>query len=207
MEENALIGNPDAFDLKEGHKYNGYRQYNSYEYDPGVFVLPLASREPKNVVVRVHGGIGIRKVNVAAMKKGNPPILPAAVDTDRDTLVACSVQVPLPAFIPDQADYNWMASGTYLYVTTKGGPRIPGRDFLPLGQYPFPLPLQDAAVESLAQAGIDMQTFATVLESQIPAGTVTWPFTTYPPQFFNSILLRDEDKEFTAELTGGGFLP
>lgn len=195
------IGNPDAFDVRQGHEYTGYRQNSSYTYDPGVFVLPVASRTPKTVIARVHGGLGIRRVSVAAAKRGTPPILPAAVDTDRDTLVSCTVDVPLPAFNPDAPTFNWTAAGEYVYVTTgTKGPRIPGKDFLPAGQYPFPLPLQDAAVEVLSAGGGGAETVAASLVNSIPAGTTLWPFTTMPPQFFNSIVLRDADVVF--ELRG-----
>lgn len=206
MEEN-LIGNPDAFDLRTGHEYTGYRQNNRYEYDPGVFVLPVASREANVVVARVHGGMGIRRVSVAAAKKGAPPILPAATDTDRDTLVSAVVNVPLPAFLADSPTFNWVATGEYIYVTSRDGPRIPGRDMLPAGQYPFPLPLQDAAIDFLTAGGSTPELEATKLKAAIPTGNYLWPYTVMPPQFFNSVVLRDSDKSFDAELRSGGTLP
>jgi hypothetical protein len=204
MPTTTLIGNPDAFDVKQGHEYLGYRQNSEYSYESGVFVLPLASREPQTVIVRVHGGLGVRRVNVAASKRGGPPILPAAVDTDRDTLISCTVNVPLPAIIQDAPSFNWTVTGEYLYVTTGiKGPRVPGKDFLPAGQYPFPLPLQDAAVEVLSAGGAGMEAVAATLVSTIPSGGYLWPFTTYPPQFMNSILLRDSNQEFIVDLHGG----
>lgn len=202
------IGNPNAFDIQSAEAYTGYRQSSNYEYDPGVFVLPVASRTPKVVVGRVHAGLGMRTVKVAASKRGSPPIIPAATDTDQDTLIHASVNLPLPAFLTDSPGYHWTVTGTYSYVTTgDGGPRIPGKSYLPAGQYPFPLPLQDAAVELLS-AGTDMKGAAGYLEQQIPMGGYLWPFTVMPPQFFNSILLRDQDTEAqTNDLVGGGILP
>lgn len=199
-------GNPNAFDLRGGHDYTGYRQATDFDYDPGVFVLPLASRTPQTVIVRVHGGLGTRVVNVAASKRGSPPILPAAVDTDQDTLIGCSVNIPLPAFNHNSPGFDWAATGTYVYVTTgRGGPRIPGKSMLPAGQYPFPLPMQDAAVEMLAQSGEGVNQVAKGLPQAILAGSVMWPFTVYPPQFFNNIVLRSSDKEyFDADLSTGG---
>lgn len=199
------VGNPSAFDVRGGQDYTGYRQNNTFEYDPGVFVLPIASRTPRAVVARVHGGLGLRRVNVAASKRGGPPILPAATDTDQDTLVACSIGVPLPAFSGDSAAFDWAATGTYLYVTTGDkGPRVPGKSFLPTGQYPFPLPMQDAMVEALTAGGATPESLAPDLVRAIPEGTAIWPFTVYPPQFFNSIVLRDSDEDyFNADLRGG----
>jgi hypothetical protein len=198
------IGNPDAFDIKAGHEYTGYRQNSTFTYDPGVVVMPLASRTPRTAVVRLHGGFGIRNVTVAASKKGSPPILPAAVDTDRDTLIACSVDIPLPAFSTDSPTFDWTAVGNYSYVTTgTDGPRVPGKDMLPAGQYPFPLPMQDAAVALLSEGGATPETVAADLRALIPYGNYLWPFTTYPPQFFNSIVLRDKDVTVEAELVGG----
>lgn len=190
---NAItIGNANAFDLNQAQEYIGYRQITDYEYDPGVFVLPIASREAKTIAARVHGGVGYRKVNVAASKRGGPPILPAAADTDRDVLVGCTINLPLPSFHGDSPNYTWTAGGSYTYVTA-GKPRIPGRDMLPAGQYPFPLPLQDAVASETAKGHDSIVSIAQALAGKIATGSYVWPFTVMPPQFFNSLLLRDSD--------------
>lgn len=199
----ADIGNPDAFDTATAGDYTSYRQSSTFDYDPGVFVMAVASRTPKTVIAQVHGGLGMRRVEVTATKRGAPPILPAAVDTDTDTLIGCNINVPLPIVDPTAATYDWAAHGVYLFVTTgEDGPRVPGRDPLPLGQYPFPTPTQDAAIEALATGPRDMQTLMDELPGQIPTNDYVWPFTVYPPAFFNSILLRDFDGN--ADDFGGG---
>jgi hypothetical protein len=222
------VGNPDAFDAKRGEDYTGYRQETTYEYDPGVFILPVAStteKPPK--IVRVHGGLGRRVVKFAASKKGTPPVLPAATDTDRDTLVGSTVVVPLPAFDDKVAGYHWQVGGTYTYVTTGLSPtsppmppppppaspptvedqavaslrrvaRVPGRDALPAGVYPFPLPVQDTAAEALLRSSGTSQSadnptdrHAASFASRISEGGYLWPFTVMPPTFFNPLLLRE----------------
>lgn len=191
-----LIGNPDAFDAKAAGNYTSYRQNSSFEYDPGVFVLAVASRTPKNIIVQVHGGMGKRVVEVSASKRDAPPILPAAVDTDTETLIGCQIDLPLPIVNPTSATYDWAAVGTYLYITTgPAGPRVPGRDPLPAGQYPFPNPTQDAAIEAMASDGSSMAGLMDELPARIPDNNFVWPFTVMPPAFFNSILLRDSDSE------------
>jgi hypothetical protein len=193
-----ILGNPDAFDVRQASHYLRYRQNTSYAYDPGVFVMAVASRTPKTVVARVHGGYGVRKVDVDAAKRGSPPILPAANDTDRDTLIGCVINIPLPAISSSSPEYDWVASGSYLFVTThEDGPRVPGKDYLPAGQYPFPTPYQDRAIEAIYASGDSVQTVGDALPGQIPSGNYVWPYAIMPPAFFNPILLRDLDSEAT----------
>lgn len=197
MPEN--VGNPDAFDLRTAADYSAYRQESAFNYDPGVFILPIASTTPKVKVVRIHGGYGTRTVSFAATKRGAPPIIPAATDTDKDYLVGANVVVPLPSPSPGSATYDWAISGQYTFVTKGatqvgtewvGGARVPGKDFLPAGQYPFPLPPQDAAAEAIISSG-SHEDAAANLRQQIPKNDYLWPFTVFPPQFANPLLLRE----------------
>lgn len=206
--EPTTIGNPDAFDQRAAADYLMYRSNSSFGYDAGVVVLPVASRTSKTVTVRLHGGYGMRKVDVTAAKRGAPPILPAAVDTDKDTLISCEINVPLPAVSGNSATFDWVATGSYLFVTTHAdGARVPGRDYLPAGQYPFPTPLQDRAVEALSESGDGVRDVgAQLMEDRtlIPTSNFVWPFAVLPPAFFNPILLRDSDED-SPDFGGGEF--
>lgn len=188
-ENTAVVGNPDAIDAKGSDQYAAYRQTSDFAYVPGVFVLPLANGGV--VTGRVHKGYGTRTVRFNAIRRGQPPVLPAAADTDRDVLVSADVQVPLPAFSLTQPNFDWNVSGEYVFVTTHAdGPRVPGLSRLPAGQYPFPLPLQDSAGDAIASSG-GMEYVENSLYDGIQEGTV-WPFTIMPKHFFNPLLLRED---------------
>jgi hypothetical protein len=184
LPHDAPVGNPDAYDLRTASDYSGYRQSTKFSYDPGIFILPIASVIPKTKVVRVHGGYGTRVVTFAASKKGAPPIIPAATDTDRDYLVGANVNVPLPSPSAGSATYDWAVSGQYTFVTRGaalvdsqyvGGARVPGKDFLP---------------EAIISSG-SHEDAAAQLKQQIPHNNYLWPFTVMPPQFANPLLLRE----------------
>lgn len=180
-------GNPDAFDRNQSNSYRHYHTDSQYTYDPGVMVLPVANATPTTVKVRYHGGHGTRTVEFDAMKNRNPPIIPAPQDTTRDVLIGASVNLPIP--IPDATNngYVWRASGKYTYVTNNT-PRIPGEDFLPLVQHPYPVPQDEVALGMLGDQSVES------LQNQIQAsdferGTYLWPLTIMPKIFFNPAMV------------------
>jgi len=184
--------------------YTRYRNTSRFTYTPGVFVLPLASRTPKTITVRAHAGFGTRTVNFSTSKRGSPPILPNAKDTDQDTLIAATVTMPLPAPDAHEGTYIWIAEGEYIFITrgegkitedgqtvVQRGPRIPGESYFPTGAYPFEVSLQKAVADALAPDG-NVVPIAEQIPALLPINAVQWPFTVYPPQLFNEKLLRDD---------------
>jgi hypothetical protein len=199
-------GFPPPKDNVAADQYKKFQQVTTYGYDPGVFVLPLASRTPKTITVRAHAGVGTRTVEFDAVKNGSPPIIPSAADTDRDVLVQAGVSIPLPAPSGHDSGFDWVVKGVYVFVTkgvedvldedgevtgTKNGPRVPGSDYLNAGQYPFTLAIQDAAGRALAPSG-DIRGPGDELPAQIEDNSFLWPYTVFPPAFFNGDLLRDD---------------
>lgn len=171
------------------------------EYDEGILILPVASRTPKTVTARVHGGFGVRVERAAAVKKDSPPIMPAARDirdpiTGRvsDTLVSASITIPQPVPNTTGLGYDWTVVTEYTYVTTRpaidGGPRIPGRSVIPASRLPYPISPQDPAATDLlpSSSGSDMDTMYTAISPTVASvrdGTYVWPFTVLTPAFFD----------------------
>jgi hypothetical protein len=181
------FGNDFAFDRAQSNNYRKYQTDSTFTYDPGVMVLPVASDTPMTVTVRYHGGYGTRTVAFDAMKNGNPPILPAANDTDDDKLIGATINVGIP--IPDTINngYIWSAQGTYRFVTLDD-PRIPGRDYFPAVQRPYAVPQDDVALGMLGGGTID-DVKDSITPSDFQRGTYSWPFTIYPDIFFNAKLI------------------
>jgi hypothetical protein len=197
-----VIGNPNAYDQAAGNQYQDFHINTAYDYDPGILVLPVAKADgtPGVEVVRLHGGFGTRRVNFGGRKTGSPLVLPAAADTDKDLLISATVVTPLPSPNPQNGQYTWTAEGEYIFVTADdvNGPRIPGVHHLPTGQYPYPLPTQDAVAESIGDGTPgSIEKLADDLRddnsgNDIPSNEYVWPFTLYPAAFFNPLLLRED---------------
>lgn len=137
----SLAPSPD--DGVFADNYRDYAVNNSVDYESGLIVLPLASAKPgDHIVVRLHAPMGVRKVAWRGTKEGTPPVCPKAKDlTDAsgnvtDTLLASSVDVPLPVVAQNGRGYTWRASGSMTFVQTTP---TPGDGSKPIGtaQYPF----------------------------------------------------------------------
>lgn len=180
-------GNADAWDREQANAYRGFESDSDFSYDPGVMVLPVASQDPKTVKVRFHGGFSKRVVSFTARKNGNPPVVPAPDDTDRETLVMATVTVKTP--VPDTTNngYVWFVSGNYTYYNNDK-PRIPGEDFLPAISRPYPVP-QDAVGQEMLR-GTSLEALQNnISSSDFDRGTYLWPFTVMPKIFFNPNLV------------------
>lgn len=167
-------------------QYEGYGQDNQYKYDPGYLVLPTSQGEP--IVVRVHGGVGVRSVTFNAMKRGTPPIIPKAGDLDEATFLGSTVSVPLPAAQQGVAGYDWSVSGRYDYVyQTASGCFPDGSVNFKTGEYPFPT----RAKQFLQGAGSVIGAFVSeVIPTNTDFGTVySWPYTTLGKQFVQDDLI------------------
>lgn len=175
--------------------YEDYRQTHDYQHDLGVIPLPLAQREAGFRLIRLHGGMGLRKVKWTAVKEGTPPRIPTATNTGYDTLVESSVVAHLPRVNLQTGTYTFTLTGEYLYV--QNAPRQAGVHALPTAAYPFPVELADKRAAALAPrtiAGINQIggssdnpinaiANAAVDEMYGPGQYPAWPFTFIPAQF------------------------
>lgn len=128
--------------------YRGYQQDQAFEHDLGLVVLPVASYTSGSPgahrVIRLHGGLAMRRVTWRSTRVGVPPMIPAAADSGNDTILSAVVIPSLP--MPDKANgaYSWTVQGEYTYV--QGTPRVAGVNAFPCGQHPYlVLPQADLA--------------------------------------------------------------
>ena len=205
-----------AVDGQPGRYKGGYGHTTDHSYDPGVLVLPVASEDSRTVRVRVHGGYSTRTVRFAMTREDNPPILPKPEDVinkDRtDVLVSCDLHLPLPVPSSTPNHLTWSASGEYVFVgtglestvtttvpasppvtTTSRTPaaRVPGRDLLPLGGYPFPLGIPDTIASDIAAGNTDLKAYSISQTPLVATDRHVWPFPLFPTFAFNGNLLRD----------------
>lgn len=157
-----MASQPDYTDPNSG-AYRDYQQSHSYELDPGILYLPVASREPTRPArIVLHGGYGTRTVDWSAIKLNNPPTMPnCPVDRDEDydtyaemiadseraddaavrpldRVVSSVTVVDLPIPNVDNGTYTFSARGRMVLVQAGPlGPRVPGVDALPTGRRPF----------------------------------------------------------------------
>lgn len=182
---------PNAADA---NAYKDYSQDHAYEHDTGLIVLPVGSREPKHRVIRLHGGVGIRRVKWSASRTGKPPIIPKAEDLAADTILSSSVSAALPTPLPQSGQYLFSLSGEYTYV--QESPRVAGTNAFPTGVYPYTLNPHDA-IASAAVGGLlahrsapttvaDFDAAVTIVDTAVRYGRGThfsWPLTVIPASF------------------------
>lgn len=181
--------------------YTGIQQDHGYETDLGYSIMPVAGRTPKFRRIRLHGGLGFRRVRWKASRSGVPPVIPTPTDVSNDLIVSYTVIPSLPKANPNSGGYNWTVEGEYLYVQVS--PRTPGTETLPTGGYPFPIaPMDNMAseiispiVKQLAAAGTpvanipDLAIRAAGLGVDNAGNEFTWPFTALAPIFTSSNLI------------------
>lgn len=90
-------------DNNQAGLYNSMGLSNSYEFHPGVCILPLAEDPPTNptelssyspvVVARLHAPYRVRKVTYVGDKKNNPPPLPTPSDTGSFVFIGGGIKV------------------------------------------------------------------------------------------------------------------
>lgn len=179
--------------------YKSADQSHQYEYDTGVIAVPLAGDEPGHRLIRLHGGIGMRRVNWTHTRTGNPPFIPTMEDTSGDTFLAGSVSPRLPTPSVTQNGYDWSVSGSYVYV--QNTPRIVGQSHLPVGQHPFICYDQQAVASDLigdaASSAYDADGFQGLIDAAEATlqpdanGSYTWPYLALPILFSSSSLIHD----------------
>jgi len=90
---------------------------SKYSRDEGLLVLPVmgpAGTPP--TVLRMHGGVGFRKVRWEAEKLGAPPLIPAFTSTSNDTIMFSDLYLSTPKVSGSQVQYLYEAHGEYTFV-------------------------------------------------------------------------------------------
>lgn len=186
--------------------YLGYDQQHNYDYDTGLIALPIASRTPGFRLIRLHGGIGRRKVEWKTARHGKPPIIPTMVNGPNDTFLGGTVapQLPVPNAAAD--GYDWRVSGTYDFVQTM--PRIVGVDTFPVGAYPFQVLPQEKIAGTISgpNANDYTQSFdpdfylseydafwngVASANVSLSDGLYIWPYLALPPVFSTDLTLTN----------------
>lgn len=187
-----MAGHPaDAPSVADVTSYSEYSQDHEFEHDLGVIVLPVASRESAYRRIRLHGGVGIRKVKWSAARAGKPPIIPKAVDLHNDSLLHSRVNAKLPLAQPQTGTFLFHVSGEYEYVQTT--PRVAGVNAIPTASYPYSVDPMDTIATSFIGQGFsvpttvaEFDTAVTYVDSTVRRGrgtAFTWPFTAIPASF------------------------
>lgn len=226
------------------HYKSGFPQSTTFDYDPGVLMLPVAGETSKVVKVRIHGGYSTRRVAFNVVRENNPPIIPKPEDitnasTGRnEVLVGCNLDIPLPSESPTKVGLTWQVRGEYVFVETgdetttteTGNPspppedqtttstdpstgvvttvvvkadgstvttrqvpaaRVPGRDLLPLGGYPYSLGPVDQLAGVVSKAAGNLQALSELMKPLVASDKHLWPITVLPPFIFNGNLLKE----------------
>lgn len=176
----------------DGGSYRGLHQWHKYTNVRGLIVLPVASTDSQHVVIRLHGGYGTRTVRWDHRRLGMPPMIPAAADTDGDTILSETVMPHLPQHNPQNHQYDWRVEGEYTYV--QNSTRIAGQNAFPAGNHPYlVLPQANAAQSVVAVLSeTDLNTVPNPADyitetaiANLPTadnadGTMQWPLTMLP---------------------------
>jgi hypothetical protein len=177
--------------------YKRQEQTTEYSHDPGLVALPVASRASAHRLIRLHGGIGKRRVKWRMDREGAPPYIPAARNlSDGDVLLSSTVTPSLPRPNPTVNGFDWSVEGEYVFVQAR--PRLAGRHTFPAGNHAFIVQPQAKfaakKVESVltgvysdpniaAEDKIDsVMNFAATYATIGPDGTIEWPFTILPAE-------------------------
>lgn len=118
----------------EAASYQGAKQNQEYTHDLGLVALPVASAGPRHRVIRLHGGMGLRRAKFRFERGGRPPVVPAAANTAGDTLLSTAVW-PVCQYNDQTKSYDWSMGGEYVYV--QNAPRVCGVNAFPAGNLPF----------------------------------------------------------------------
>lgn len=184
----------------EGGSYADYRQVHSYEADKGLAIAPSSNRTGTPRLLRLHGGYGKRVVDFNASRVETPPLLPLAADTEGDTLVSHTLEIPLPVFDQLLGRYNFKARGQYVYL--QNATRVPGTDPFPTGRYPYPLEPADTLSMASTIAAIGNAALAVIFGGATPIASLTaalgatidvtrkyvWYLTSLPSQTFTNLI-------------------
>ncbi len=173
--------------------YTGYDQTHEFVTVPGVVQVPVASRSAAHRLIRLHGGYGKRITRFAASRFGRPPVMPAAADTNGDTLLGTTVIPSLPRPNNQANGYDWKVSGEYTFA--QNAPRVPGVDTFPVGSHPYALPAQQTMAILLSQPSEQQSTFTGFYTDiatnvvDLDTGFFLWPFLALPSVFFSEALV------------------
>lgn len=194
--DTVTVPNGPALETRSSRtEYNGYNQNHEYEHDTGLIVLPTASRTSGHKVIRLHGGVAMRRVKWHSERDGRPPIIPAAVSTIYDTILHTSVTAALPVPNEQAGSYTFSVKGEYLFV--QKAPRVAGTHAFPTAMFPFPIEPMDTIATALAKPVLSNAVSLTAASTD-PIGDLSnavgtavmgdnpenlWPFTFIPAVF------------------------
>jgi len=127
---------------QQSSQYINYSNDNSYSYNAGMLVLPVAGPDgsaPR--IIKTHASIGMRKMEFSTSKSGAPPWVPAiATNTQSgDIFLGGTINAPLPEISSNQSEMIYAMHGSYMFVQP-GAPRGVN-DVFDTSEYPFQLPL------------------------------------------------------------------
>lgn len=83
------------------------------------------------------------------------------------------------------------AGGVVTTTVATSAARLPGRDLLPLGGFPFSLGVVDAIGNAVLSSGASLLAISSQQESLVSSDRHLWPFTVLPPFVFNANLLKE----------------
>lgn len=196
----------------QSNAYADHAQEHSYEYEPGLIYLPVASSTTQRPArIRLHGGYGKRTIDWKSVRMNGPPVLPALrLDNDDDTdavrpsdrVAYSTTTVRLPIPNSDKGTLLFAASGRIVMVQSHdNGPRVMGVDAFPTASYPFSLGNIDNKAEDalhgyqpdLSSTDRESQTVALFLQSSpyLQSRETPWPLTVYPPLFTLNTMFQE----------------
>lgn len=137
---------PQPLEVQTDLYPQGAAGHNSYTFEPGVCVLPLAEEPPTSpgelanwspvVVLQLHAPYRVRRYEYSAKKENNPPIIPAPGNVGKFVFTGGSLTVLQPALNTTLTNYDWSVGAVYEYVENCVS-RI--QDGFVLGAPPYPL--------------------------------------------------------------------
>lgn len=117
---------PDVTDGVQSTLYEtGVPIENTFEFDPGVCILPIAEDPPQSegqlatwspvVVLRLHAPYRIRNTKYSAIKSNNPPVMPPPQDTGNFVFLGGNLVV-VTSLNQSFNSFDWQVGTQYSYV-------------------------------------------------------------------------------------------
>ncbi len=199
-----------AADNQQDLYQNGVDQNNTYTFEPGTCVLPVAEDPPTDPellktwspvdVIKLHAPYRVRRVSYKTLKQNNPPVIPKPQDTGAFVFLSGAVSV---GTILNQSftNFDWAVSGEYVYVENCVS-RIEDGLILGIGPYQwfvtpanalqYGTPSMSSLVGAVAQAGL-APLVGLQMSGQISPDSGAWGYNEpsfFPGRFFSSDLLN-----------------
>jgi hypothetical protein len=206
------VASQNRDDSLQSGLYKDYRNDFTYQFIPGVVVVPGSNGSP--VAVRIHKPYSVRTQEFDVRKESNPPVVPALTRSDNsatpgDVLLAHAVVAPAAAVSgTNPPTWSYSLRGRYVYL--EGTPHVAGSpEGLSSSEYvrgyrsgrmPFRMPSY-TTMQAGTAAGFTDESFrnalgavlggvattdAVLAELTVPieSGTYVWPFGSFIPSAF-----------------------